>query len=63
MYHPPHPDAEYDPNHPPQLDISASRGAGSLDAYDQERSIDVYGIAGRVWYVSLLVFPYSCPCD
>ncbi|GHJ84519.1 hypothetical protein NliqN6_0921 [Naganishia liquefaciens] len=62
MYHPPDPHAEYDPNHPPALDIQAiareGDGQGALDAYDQEQSIALYGIAGRVWDATFPIIPY-----
>lgn len=48
MYHPPRSGSSYDPNHPPELDISASHGPRA-DEHEQQRNIGIYGIAGRVW--------------
>lgn len=52
MYHPPTSHSTYDPNFPPELDITASchpASNGSPDEHDQQRNIGLYGIAGKVW--------------
>ncbi|KAI5449988.1 hypothetical protein NCC49_003879 [Naganishia albida] len=59
MYHPPTLSTTYDPNFPPELNITPSQHPANVaDEHDQLRNIGLYGIAGKVWDASYPILPY-----